>query len=66
VLQDLGRQRVILGQLFQHLFVGAGGAGGVFLTTGRPSLVKKISPICFGAAQVERLAGQLVRLASSA
>ena len=34
----------------------------VFLITGRPSLPNRISPICFGRAQVERLAGQRVRL----
>ena len=62
VLQQLGRQRVVQRQFFQHLFVGAARAGGGFLHHRHAQLVKENLTQLLGAGQVERLAGNLIRL----
>ena len=62
VLQQLGGQGVVLGQLFQHLFVGAAGAGGGLLDHGHAQLVEEDFAQLLGAAQVEGLACNLVCL----
>ena len=62
VLQQLGRQRVVFGQLFQHLFVGAARAGGGLLDHRHAQLVEEDLAQLLGRAQVEGLAGDLVGL----
>ena len=62
VLQDLGRQRKIFGQLLQHLFIGAGRAGGGLLDHRQAELAKKNLADLLGTAQIEDLPGQRVGL----
>ena len=62
VFEDLGRQRVVLGQLFQHFFIGAAGAGGGFFHHRQAQLVEKDLAQLLGAAEVERLSGNRVGL----
>ena len=63
MLQDLGRQREVLGQLLQHLLVGAGRAGGGLLDHRQAELDEEDLADLLRTAQVERLAGQLMGLA---
>ena len=62
VLQDLGGQRKVLGQLGQHLFIRARRAGGRLLLDGQTELSEQDFANLLGAADVEGLAGQLVQL----
>ena len=62
VLQQLGRQRVIFGQLFQHFFIGAARAGRCLLHHGHAQLVEENFAQLLGRSQVEGLAGNLVSL----
>ena len=61
VLQNFGGQGVVVGQFFQHLFVGTAPAGGRFFHHGHAQLVKKDFAQLLGAGQVERLPGQFIR-----
>ena len=63
MLQDLGRQRIVFGQLFQHFFVGAGCAGGGFLDHRQAELSEENLANLLRAAQVEGLACQGVGFA---
>jgi hypothetical protein len=53
VLQQLGGQRVVLGQLFQHFFVGAARAGGGLLDHGQAQLVEEDFAQLLGAARLK-------------
>ena len=59
-LQQLGRQRKILGQFFKHFFIGARRARRGLLDHGQPEFLKEDVPDLLGAAEVERLARQCV------
>ena len=58
VLDDLRRQRVRLGQLFEHVGVGAG-AGLRFLDDRQPEFLEQHLRELLGRGDVERVAGQL-------
>ena len=62
VLQQLGRQRIVLGQLLQHLLVGAGDAAGRLLHHRQAELGEQDLADLLGRAQVEGLAREVVRL----
>ena len=62
VLQNLGGQRVVLGQFLQHFFIGAARAGGGLLDDGQAQLVEEDLAELLGAGEVERLAGDDVGL----
>ena len=60
MLQQLGGQRVVFGQFFEHLFVSAARAAGRFLDHWHTEFVKEDFAQLLGAAQVKRLTGNLV------
>ena len=62
VLQNLGRQREIFRQLFQHFFIGAGRACRRFFDDRQTELGKENVANLLGRTQVERLARQRVCL----
>jgi hypothetical protein len=51
-----------LRQLLQHPFVVLGTPLGVFLVTGRPSLLNRISPICLGEPRLKGWSCDVVRI----
>ena len=61
VLQQFGGQWVVFGQFFEHFFVGAACAGSGFLDHGHTQFVEENFTQLLGAAQVKRLACDLVR-----
>ncbi len=63
MLEQLGRQRVVGGQFGQHLFVGGRRAAGGLLLHRQAELAEQDLADLLGAAQVEGLAGEFVRLA---
>ena len=63
VLEQLGRQRVVGGQLLQHVFVGGRRAARRLLEHRQPQLAEQDLADLLRAAEVERLPGQRMRLA---
>jgi hypothetical protein len=62
MFEDLLRQRVILGQFFQHFLVGRGAARGRLLHHRQALLVEQYLGQLLGRIQVEGLAGECLRL----
>ena len=61
MLQNFGRQRIVFGQLFQHLFVGTGRTAWRFFDHRQTQFGEKNLADLLGRAEVERLTRQLVR-----